>query len=59
MGRATSQGNEAKLKMKHPSGIASSGFEPKCYTSVANRDTSLAQEASCGGYTIKVSIRNI
>jgi len=32
-------GNEAKNKMKHPSDIAWHGFEPRCYTYVANYTT--------------------
>ena len=45
MGWATSKGNEAKWKMKHLYDIAESGFEPRCYKSVANHSTNWAMEA--------------
>ena len=36
MARVTSKRNEEKIRMKHPSDIVRSQFEPRSYNSVAN-----------------------
>ena len=40
MVRVASKGNEAKSDMKHPSDMATTGFELRWLRSVANRATS-------------------
>ena len=45
-GPSDPKGNEARLKMKHPSDIARPGFEPRCYRSVANHATTVQSQDS-------------